>query len=97
MLVFGKINVYQTENFQINNLTCAGKMPAHIFKLKNKTEMATQVNYQKIWDSNDSVNRSFFLQIELKLSIQEAEKISALKWNQLNLIYQIQIKDWLNK
>jgi len=59
--------------------------------------MATQVNYQKIWDSNDSVNRSFFLQIELKLPIQEAEKISALKWNQLNLIYQIQIKDWLNK
>lgn len=59
--------------------------------------MATQVNYQKIWNSNDSVNRSFFLQIELKLPIQEAEKISALKWNQLNLIYQIQIKDWLNK
>jgi len=69
----------------------------HTQPKQNKTEMATQVNYQKIWDSNDSVNRSFFLQIELKLPIQEAEKISALKWNQLNLIYQIQIKDWLNK
>lgn len=69
----------------------------HNCKKQNKTEMATQVNYQKIWNSNDSVNRSFFLQIELKLPIQEAEKISALKWNQLNLIYQIQIKDWLNK
>jgi len=64
---------------------------------QNQNKMKTKINYQKIWNSNDCVNKSFFAQIELKLSIQEAEKIAALKWNQLNLINQIQIKEWLNK
>jgi hypothetical protein len=59
--------------------------------------MKTKINYQKIWNANDWVNKSFFAQIELKLSIQEAEQIASLKWNQLNLINQIQIKEWLNK
>jgi hypothetical protein len=59
--------------------------------------MKTKINYQKIWNSNDCVNRSFFAQIELKLSIQEAEEIAGLKWNKLNLIYQIKIKEYLNK
>ena len=59
--------------------------------------MKTKINYQKIWNSNDCVNRSFFAQIELKLPIQEAEEIAVLKWNKLNLIYQIKIKEYLNK
>ena len=59
--------------------------------------MKTKINYQKIWNSNDCVNRSFFAQIELKLPIQEAEEIAVLKWNKLNLIYQINIKEYLNK
>jgi hypothetical protein len=59
--------------------------------------MKTKINYQKIWNSNDWVNRSFFAQIELKLSIDEAEQIAQLKWNKLNLIYQIKIKEYLNK
>lgn len=59
--------------------------------------MKTKINYQKIWNANDCVNRSFFAQIELKLPIQEAEEIAVLKWNKLNLIYQIKIKEYLNK
>ena len=59
--------------------------------------MKTKINYQKIWNSNDCVNRSFFAQIELKLPIQEAEEIAVLKGNKLNLIYQIKIKEYLNK
>lgn len=59
--------------------------------------MKAKINYQKIWNANDWVNRSFFAQIELKLSIQEAEEIAGLKWNKLNLIHQIQIKEYLNK
>ena len=31
--------------------------------------MKTKINYQKIWNANDWVNRSFFAQIELKYSI----------------------------
>ena len=59
--------------------------------------MKTKINYQKIWNSNDCVNRSFFAQIELKLPIQEAEEIAVLKWNKLNLISKINIKEYLNK
>ncbi|CAB4151717.1 hypothetical protein UFOVP595_27 [uncultured Caudovirales phage] len=59
--------------------------------------MKSKINYQKIWNANDFINRSFFAQIELKYSIQEAEEIASLQWNKLNLIHQIKIKEYLNK